>query len=92
MIKSFRNKNLQNFFNEGVEKGIPPKALKKIRIRLEVINKALEIGDIQVTGYALHELKGDRKGIWAIKTTKNWRITFRFEDGNAYDVDYEDYH
>ena len=92
MIKSFRNKDLQNFFKEGISKGIPPKALNKIRTRLEVINKAPEIESIRLPGYGLHELRGNRKGTWAIKVTGNWRITFKFEAGNAYDVDFEDYH
>jgi proteic killer suppression protein len=43
-------------------------------------------------GFGLHGLRGDRKGTWAVVVNKNWRITFRFEGGNAYDVDFEDYH
>lgn len=39
-----------------------------------------------------HAMKGDRQGLWAIDVSKNWRVVFRFEDGNAYVVDYEDYH
>lgn len=92
MIKSFKNKDLQSFLREGIEKGIPPKAKKRIGGRLEAIDTALEIGDIRLPGYELHELKGNRKGTWSVKITGNWRITFKFENGHAYDVDFEDYH
>jgi proteic killer suppression protein len=50
------------------------------------------VDDIKLPGYDLHELKGDRKGTWSIKVSGNWRITFKFEDGDAYDVNLEDYH
>ncbi|MBD2560364.1 type II toxin-antitoxin system RelE/ParE family toxin [Nostoc linckia FACHB-391] len=43
-------------------------------------------------GSRLHQLKGDRKNEWSVKVSGNWRVTFQFEDGNAYVVDYEDYH
>ncbi len=42
--------------------------------------------------FRLHPLKGNRKGVWAVTVRANWRVTFRFEDGDAYDVDLEDYH
>ena len=45
-----------------------------------------------IPGYRLHQLKGDRKGIWSITVNRNWRITFEFDEGNAYIVNYEDYH
>lgn len=47
---------------------------------------------MRLPGYDLHELKGDGKGTWSIKVSGNRRITFRFEEGEAYDVDFEDYH
>ncbi|MCC5629098.1 type II toxin-antitoxin system RelE/ParE family toxin [Nostoc sphaeroides CHAB 2801] len=58
----------------------------------QVIDSALIVEDIRLPGYDLHELKGDRKGTWSIKVSANWRITFKFEDGDAYDVNLEDYH
>ncbi|MGI2904195.1 type II toxin-antitoxin system RelE/ParE family toxin [Tolypothrix sp. VBCCA 56010] len=56
------------------------------------MDSALILEDIRLPGYDLHELKGDRKGTWSIKVSANWRITFKFEDGDAYDVNLEDYH
>jgi toxin HigB-1 len=92
VIESFRHKALESFFKRGETKGIPKEFAKKIRIRLEVIDAASVIDDIRLPGYALHELVGDRKGTWSIKISGNWRITFKFEDGNAYEVNLEDYH
>lgn len=56
------------------------------------MNNAEEIGDMDVPGYDLHSLKGDRSDIWSISVSGNWRLTFKFQDANAYIVDYEDYH
>lgn len=92
MVQTFRNKALEKLFKEGIKKGIPANLERKLRIRLEVLDAAETIEDIRLPGYDLHELKGDRKGTWSIKVSANWRVTFQFEEGNAYDVDLEDYH
>lgn len=92
MIQGFKNKALEKLFKEGVTIGIPAELEKKIRIRLDVIDSASTIDDIRLPGYNLHELKGDRKGTWSIKVSGNWRITFTFENNDAYDIDLEDYH
>lgn len=59
---------------------------------LDVLDAAKDIRDLSLPGFDLHELKGKRKGSWAIKVNKNWRITFDFAGGDAYEVDLEDYH
>ena len=92
MIQTFKSKALQNLFRENFNKGVPANLENKIRIRLEDIDSALIVEDIRLPGYDLHELKGDRKGTLSIKVSGNWRITFKFEDGDAYDVNLEDYH
>ncbi len=92
MIQNFRNKALGKLFKEGNSKGIPKELEKRIRVRLEVIDSATVIDDLKIPGYDLHELKGDRKETWSIKVSGNWRITFKFRDNNAYDLDLEDYH
>lgn len=53
---------------------------------------ALDINDLDILGYQFHPLKGNRKGVWSISVNGNWRLTFEFADGNAYVLDYEDYH
>jgi toxin HigB-1 len=92
MIKTFQNKALEKLLKEGNAKGVPKELESKIRIRLEAIDSATVIDDIRLPGYDLHELKGDRKGTWSIKVSRNWRITFTFTDNHAYDLDLEDYH
>lgn len=92
MIRTFKNKALGKLFKNNIGKGIPKELEKKLRVRLEAIDAASTINDIRLPGYDLHELKGDRKGIWSIKVSGNWRITFKFEEGEVYDVDIEDYH
>lgn len=59
---------------------------------LDRLDNASVVQDMDAPGYALHPLKGDLKGYWSVKVSGNWRLTFRFEDGNAYVVDYQDYH
>ncbi|TCL03685.1 type II toxin-antitoxin system RelE/ParE family toxin [Sodalis ligni] len=92
MIKSFKHKGLRLFFEKGSTAGIDAKQSGKLRLRLAVLDAAEEIKDIDRPGYSLHTLTGDRKGQWSITVTGNWRITFEFMDGNAYIVNYEDYH
>ncbi|WP_241576590.1 type II toxin-antitoxin system RelE/ParE family toxin [Rosenbergiella collisarenosi] len=92
MIKSFKHKGLKRFFEKGLTAGIQPNHVSKLRIRLATIHAATEITDVDIPGYDLHELKGDRKGIWSISVNGNWRVTFEFLDGDAYIINYEDYH
>ena len=61
-------------------------------MQLAALNTATGIKDMDIPGYRLHKLKGARKTIWSISVSGNWRITFSYEDGNAYIVNYEDYH
>ena len=61
-------------------------------MQLAALDTAKNIEDIDVPGYRLHPLKGNRKELWSIAVSANWRITFEFADGNVYIVDYEDYH
>jgi proteic killer suppression protein len=92
MIKSFKHKGLKKFFDTGSTAGIDAKQAKKISVRLSVIDLAKTVQDIDVPGFFLHPLTGDKKGQWAITVTGNWRITFEFIDGDVYVVNYEDYH
>ncbi|HDI3035737.1 type II toxin-antitoxin system RelE/ParE family toxin [Cronobacter sp. EKM101R] len=92
MIKSWKHKGLQQFFEHGSAAGINPQHAKRLRVRLRVIDLAETIDDINLSGYRLHPLHGDRAGIWSVTVSGNWRITFEFRDGNAYVLNYEDYH
>lgn len=92
MIKSFKHAGLKEFFETGSTRKINAKHAEKIRLRLAVINLAEKIEDINLTGYKLHPLKGDRRGIWSVTVSGNWRMTFEFIDGDAYILNLEDYH
>lgn len=92
MINSFQHKGLKQLFTTGNRKGVPPSLAPRITMLLDRLNEATDIMDLNIPGFDLHELKGNRKGTWAIKANKNRRITFRFLNGDAYDVDLEDYH
>ena len=92
MIKSFKHKGLELFFTEGKTKLIQPQHVSRIELRLQALHTAFTIDDMNIPGWSLHKLKGDRNNLWSIKVTGNWRITFEFEDGHAYIVNYEDYH
>ena len=92
MIVSWIHKGLKDFFETGPMAGIQAPHARRLAERLQVINQAKVIQDINLPPYRLHQLKGDRSGIWSISVTGNWRITFKFEDGNAYIINYEDYH
>lgn len=92
MIKSFKHKGLRRFYENGSTSGIQAKHKNKLRMQLAAIDTAYVIEDINLPGFKLHPLKGDRAGIWSITVNGNWRITFEFRDGNAYILNYEDYH
>ena len=92
MIRSFKNRNLRELFETGSKRGIPTQLSKRITKQLDVLNRARELRDIALPGFNLHQLKGDRKGAWAIKVSGNWRLVFRFEEQNIYDLDLVDYH
>ena len=92
MIKDFKNKGLRLFFEKGSLAGIQAKHKNKLRNQLAALDTAIFINDMDLPGYKLHSLKGDKKNTWSITVNGNWRITFEFENGNAYIVNYEDYH
>jgi proteic killer suppression protein len=92
MIKSFAHKGLQKFYETGKTTGIKAEHKKRLKLQLIALDTATIIEDMDVPGFKLHPLKGKRKGIWSIQVSGNWRITFKFEDGNAYILNYEDYH
>ena len=94
MIVSFKHKGLAKFFYDGDGSKLPAQQLERIRLILFVLDTADSLDDINVPGFNLHPLKGDKKGLWAVKVNGNYRIVFGFEAAKVevYDVDYMDYH
>ena len=92
MIRSFKHKGLEKFFRNGTKSGIQAKHAVKLRLVLGRLNAAVVPKDMGLPGLDLHLLGGKRAGPWSVKISGNWRMTFRFEDGHADLVNYEDYH
>ena len=92
MIKSFAHKGIRAFFETGSKAGIQAAHAPRLRLQLAALNRAKAPTDMGVPGWKLHPLKGDLAGHWAVTVSGNWRITFRFENGDALLVDYQDYH
>jgi proteic killer suppression protein len=92
VIRSFLHKGVEKFFAQGSKAGIQPAHATRLRLQLARLNAAKVPQDMDLPGWRLHELKGALKGHWAVWVDKNWRLTFRFEDGDAVLVDYQDYH
>ena len=92
MIKSFRHKGLRRLFETGSASGVQASHAERLRMQLAALDTAKVIADMDVPGFRLHRLKGALQARWSISVNGNWRITFEFKDGNAYVLDYEDYH
>jgi len=92
MIKNFKHKGLEQFFIKDNKKLLDAKDLPKIIRILDRLDTAVTVKDMNIPGWHLHELKGARKDVWSVAVRNNWKITFRFEDGEMVDVNLEDYH
>lgn len=92
MIQKFKHKGLKLLFESGNASSINPQHLARIRKILALLETSESIEDMNLPGLELHQLKGDRKGEWSLKVSGNWRITFKLEKSDAFDINYEDYH
>ncbi|KPK43535.1 MAG: hypothetical protein AMK74_06745 [Nitrospira bacterium SM23_35] len=87
MIKSFKHKGLKRLFEKGLASGVDPQHVERLRKILALLETSESIEDMN-----LHNLKGKRKNILAVKVRGNWRVTFKIKDGDILEVNYEDYH
>ena len=93
MIQTFADRHTENLFVTGRSKRLPPDVVRRARRKLEYIDLAVRLGDLRIPpGNRLHKLGGNRKEQCAIAINDQWRICFRFVDGDAYDVEVTDYH
>lgn len=92
MIQSFRHKGLKRLYEEDNPRGLQAVHVFKLRRILARLEAAKTIDEMDLPGYRLHPLKGELQGFYAVTVQANWRIVFRFEQGDAFDVDYVDYH
>jgi proteic killer suppression protein len=92
MIKKFRHKGLKTLFESGSAAGIQKSHETRLRGILALLETASTIEDMDLPGLKLHELKGNRRETWSVTVSGNWRVTFKIDKGDVYNVDYEDYH
>ncbi len=93
MIKTFAKKGTQQLYVTGKSKRLPQDLIKRAIRRLEYIDYAKDINDLKLPpSNRLHALKGDREGQFSISINDQWRICFRFFEGDAYDIEITDYH
>jgi toxin HigB-1 len=92
MIRSFKHRGLKRLYEEDDRRGISPDLVHDIQEILTVLDDATAALDLALPGYRLHKLKGDLAGFWSVTVRANWRIIFRFEGTDAFDVELIDYH
>jgi len=92
MIVSFRSRALKRYWERSEAKRLPPASVERIKLILDRLDAATSTNDLDLPGLGFHALKGNRKGEFAVFVSRNWRITFDWKDGDAIDVDLEDYH
>jgi len=92
MIKGFRHKGLQRFFEKGSKSGIQAEHERRLRLMLSRLDDVTQARDMDAPGWKLHALKGELKGHWAVWVDGNTRLSFAFQGADAIHVDYQDYH
>jgi len=92
MMQNFRHRGLKRLFERGITRNLPPQQVPKLKRILHQLEAATTIKDMDLPGWGLHKLSGDLKDHHAVWVTGNFRVWFVFEEGNAFDVDYGDYH
>jgi toxin HigB-1 len=92
MVRSFRHKGLQQLFQHDDGSKLPPDMVARIRLILSTLQAAQEIEAMNIPTFRLHPLKGKLQGYFSVTVRANWRIIFRFEGGEAFDLDFVDYH
>jgi len=92
MIKTFRHRGLKRLYERGDRRGIRPDLSDIVEDILARLDGADTPQAMNLPGYRLHPLKGDMKGLWSVSVRANWRIVFRFEENDVFDVELIDYH
>ena len=90
MITSFRHRGLKALYDGRTARRVAPEHVQKLLDILAVLDRSAGPQGLDLPGLRLHPLKGEPKGHYAVSVSGNWRVTFRFEDGHAVDVDYVD--
>ena len=92
MIRNFRHKGLKRLYEQGDKSKLRTDIAEKAELYLSVLDTAENIEELNVIGFSFHALKGNMLGLYSVSVSRNHRIVFRFEEGEAYDIDLRDYH
>jgi proteic killer suppression protein len=92
VIKNFRHKGLKKLYGTGSRRGVKPEHANRLRMILARPDASLSPQDMDLPGLNLYSLKGKYKDYWAVSVSGHWRVILRFDDNNAVDIDYLDYH
>lgn len=92
MIESIRHKGLRDFFTSGSMAGVQAKHAARLRLILARLHASREPKDMDLPGLRLHKMSGNLNGFFSVEVSGNWRVIFRFEGQDVFDVDYLDYH
>jgi proteic killer suppression protein len=92
MIRSFKHRGLKRLYESDDRSGIRPDLVDVVERILTALDAASTPQALDIPRYRLHPLKGDLKGLWSVTVRANWRIVFRFEGTDAFDVELIDYH
>ena len=92
MIRTFRHRGLRRLYERDDPSRVAANLVERVTLALADLDNAHNPSNLDLPGYRLHPLRGDRRGLWSISVSGNWRITFRFEGDDVYDVDLVDYH
>lgn len=92
MIKSFKHKGLKKLYEKGDRSSLRTDIAKKAELYLSILDTASSVEELNITGFSLHPLTGNRRGFYSVFLSRNHRMIFRFHEGNVFDVDLVDYH
>ena len=92
MIASFKHRGLKSLYDGRTARRVAPEHVQKLRDILGVLDRSQRPQDVDLPGLRLHPLKGELRGHYAVTVSGNWRVAFRFEEGDVVDVNYLDYH
>lgn len=92
MILTFRSRSLKRFWERNDVSKLPPDRIARITMLLDRLDASVKPEDMNLPGFGFHQLSGPNKGRYAVSVSANWRITFGWQDVDAIDVDFEDYH
>ena len=92
-IRNFVHKGLKSLYLDDIAKGVPPESVNKLRAILTFLQDMDDAEKLRAFPlWKAHQLSGERKGVWSLHVTRNWRLTFEIRDGEIWDLNYEDYH